>query len=412
MQTLRAEKAYYKWVVLVLCFLTVFGGLGFCSTAKSIFLTPITNALGISRSAFSVNDSIRFLTSAVASFFFGSLVARFGTKKLMLAGFVCLMCSMFLNMVATQIWQFYIAGFFLGLGLSWLSTTMIGSIVVRWFPSKTGTLMGLIMGANGLGSAVATSLFSPLVYAEDDPFGYRKAYFWILMALITITLLILLFYKDKGEFGVKPKVEKKKGTHLSILGADFATVKKSPKFYLFLLAIFFYCGTVEGVFCIGAAYMQDMQYTTETVAAAVSLLSVCLMFAKPLLGVIYDKFGMLFSIVFSAAAGTMALMVMLCMNSVFPLLTSIYAVCLALSLPFTTALIPLFVKSVFGLNAYNQMLGFAVSASMLGYAVYIPAMNVFFDVSGSYTMGIYVALGSMITAFILFVLIQKLTKKE
>ena len=216
MQALRAEKAYYKWVVLVLCFLTVFGGLGFCSTAKSIFLTPITNALGISRSAFSVNDSIRFLTSAVASFFFGSLVARFGTKKLMLAGFVCLMCSMFLNMGATQIWQFYIAGFFLGLGLSWLSTTMIGSIVVRWFPSKTGTLMGLIMGANGLGSAVATSLFSPLVYAEDDPFGYRKAYFWILMVLITITLLILLFYKDKGEFGVKPKVEKKKGTHLMI----------------------------------------------------------------------------------------------------------------------------------------------------------------------------------------------------
>ena len=158
--------------------------------------------------------------------------------------------------------------------------------------------------------------------------------------------------------------------------------------------------------------MQDMQYTTETVAAAVGMLSVCLMFAKPLLGVIYDKFGMLFSIAFSAAAGVMALVVMLCMTSAYPLLTSISAVCLALSLPFTTALIPLFVKSVFGLNAYNQMLGFAVSASMLGYAVYIPAMNVFFDVSGSYTMGIYVALGSMITAFILFVLIQKLTKKE
>lgn len=72
----------------------VFIVLGFCSANKGYYLDAITNALDVERSLFSIGDSIRFITTAVVSMFFGILVNKFGTKKLILAGFVCLISCM------------------------------------------------------------------------------------------------------------------------------------------------------------------------------------------------------------------------------------------------------------------------------------------------------------------------------
>ena len=57
------KKIKYKWVVVALSFLMVMICLGFCSSPKSLFIGPITKHLGISRGAFSIGDSIRFIVN-------------------------------------------------------------------------------------------------------------------------------------------------------------------------------------------------------------------------------------------------------------------------------------------------------------------------------------------------------------
>ena len=47
--------------------------------------------------------------------------------------------------LADNIWLFYVGGFFLGVGLSWTTTTMVGYIVGKWCKKNRGTVMGFIL---------------------------------------------------------------------------------------------------------------------------------------------------------------------------------------------------------------------------------------------------------------------------
>ena len=77
-----AERRFYPFVVYGLCLLMIFFCLGFFSSCRSIFLVPITEALDITRGAFSVSDSIRFLTGAVMNFFSVFLLISLAPRSL------------------------------------------------------------------------------------------------------------------------------------------------------------------------------------------------------------------------------------------------------------------------------------------------------------------------------------------
>ena len=83
------KKFDYKWVIVAVALLTVLTGTGFTGN-RGIYLTAITKALELERSLFSLSDSFRFLTTAVLNIFFGTLVVKLGTKKLIMAGYLSL----------------------------------------------------------------------------------------------------------------------------------------------------------------------------------------------------------------------------------------------------------------------------------------------------------------------------------
>ena len=99
MKHIKISPQRYRWVIVAASFLMVFVCLGFCSSSKSLYLAAITEALGIKRSLFSINDSCRYIATAVVNLFFGTLCARFGRKRLIAAGFACLIASMLLIVV-------------------------------------------------------------------------------------------------------------------------------------------------------------------------------------------------------------------------------------------------------------------------------------------------------------------------
>ena len=90
----QVKDAAWKWIIISMCFLLIFVCLGFCSSNKSLYLAPITEALHIKRSMFSLTDSLQYIFQAVINLFFGTLISRFGSKKLILSGLLSLMLSM------------------------------------------------------------------------------------------------------------------------------------------------------------------------------------------------------------------------------------------------------------------------------------------------------------------------------
>ena len=278
----------YRWVIVAASFLMVFVCLGFCSSSKSLYLAAITEALGIKRSLFSINDSCRYIATAVVNLFFGALCARFGRKRLIAAGFACLIASMLLYAYAPNIYLFYLGGVLLGLGLAWTTTTMVGSIVHRWCPAHAGKIMGLILAANGVGAAVATQIVTPIIYAPGDAFGYRSAYKLVALILAVTAGIVLALYREPPE-KIPESTSAEKEPQQAESGQSTA---RGARFYLLLVCVFLTGFILQSTTGVSAAHMKDVGLDAGYVAAVVSAHALSLTVCKFLTGVIHDHAGL------------------------------------------------------------------------------------------------------------------------
>lgn len=385
----RKISTHYKWVVAAACFLMVFVCLGFCSSNKSIYVGAITDATGLSRSLFSVNDTIRFVVCAVVNIFFGSLIQKFGPKKLMLAGFISLIGSMWLYSVATKdmFWLFYVGGALLGIGTSFTTTATVGYIVGKWFQKSRGTVMGAILAANGLGGAVAVQIVSPIIYSGR--FGYQAAYRLVVLILVIVAAVVLLLVKEQPSDAPKTPttVAKKKPKGESWVGVPFAVARKKAFFYVALACVFFTGFMLQGIHGVAGTHMKyDVKLDEDYVTNLLSISSVVLTFSKFLTGAIFDKFGLRVTTIFCSVAAIISMAALaLISNSVLGNASAmVYGVVSALALPLETIMLPLYAADLFGEKDYGKMLGIFIAVNYAGYAVGSPVINAVYDICHSY----------------------------
>ena len=112
------KNSRQMWTIILLSGLMVCLVLGFCNSPKSLYVQPVTQALGISRSVYAINDSCRFVATAVINLFFAPLVVRFGPRKMIAGGFISLIAALTIYSVAEHILLFYLAGALLGIIIS------------------------------------------------------------------------------------------------------------------------------------------------------------------------------------------------------------------------------------------------------------------------------------------------------
>ena len=400
--SLKRSK-YYMWVIVAVCFLIEFIALAFCSGTKGLFLSAITEALGIKRSLFAFNDTCRYVFSALIALFFGPLIHRFGTKKLIVAGFASLIASMTLYAAASNVFVFYLGGCFLGIGLGLTTSTMVTTIIRSWCKGPhVGKLLGLVMGANGLGGAVATKVLTPIIYREGDPFGYRKAYMLIVPLLIVVAVLAIVFLTDPPEGTAAP--QKKKARGQSWPGVDYLTVRRRPYYYAALIGVFLTGMMLQGMTGVSVAHMTDTGLSPEFVATVWSLHSLVLTCAKFLTGACYDRFGLRFTMLVSdgLAIASMVLIALVSPSPAGHALALCYGVASSLALPLETIMLSLITNDLFGDASFNKLLGIVTAMNTAGYAVCSPLLNWCYDTCGSYVPAFTVFAVLMILVAVIF----------
>ena len=410
------KKLDYQWVIVVTCFIMEFVALGFCSSNKSLYLGAITEALNIPRSLFSINDSIRFLTSATVSLFFGTLVKKLGARKMVGIGFLALICSMQIYSHAENVFVFYIGGCLLGLGLSFCTTVMIGSIIRRWVKQNTGTILGFVLAANGLGGALAAQIVTPIIYEDGNPFGYRNAYNLVTLILIATGILAVVFLRNqpKDETAVPAVVHKKKPRGGGWVGISFEDAKKKPYYYLALVGIFLTGMVLQGVNGASAAHMKDVGLDAGYVATVLSLHSIALMVFKFSTGVMYDKWGLRATmIICDIAALVVMVMLALVSNSPMGMVYAMgYGILSSLALPLETIMLSLITTDLFGNKSFDKILGIVAALNTTGYAVGAPLMNWCYDAFGTYVPFIWVCVGIMLVVTIMYQVVITAAQKE
>lgn len=383
----KQKKLDYKWVIVVLCFMMVFITLGFCSSPQSLFLDVVASNMGVERSLFSLNSTFRYVATAIANLFFGSLIRKFGVKKLIMFGFLCLSSSMVVYSLAGGLITLYIAGAMLGIGFSFTGTAMVGCVINRWHSESKGKIMGAILAANGIGGAIAIQILSPIIEAEGN--SYRNAYIisGIVVLLMGIIMAIFMREAPKDVIELPPhEGKKKKNRGESWTGVEFSKISKMTLFYVSLVCIFLAGFCLQGISGIAKAHMRDVELSPTYVAFAMSFHSVSLAIFKFLTGIIYDRWGLRVTTgICSVTASCVMLLLAFVSNSPIGMaIAMIYSIFSALALPLETIMLPIFAGDLFGDRAYEQVLGIFVAVNVLGYAIGTPAVNLCYDALGTY----------------------------
>ncbi len=401
----------YTWVIVALCFMSVCISLGFCSSGRTMYLTAITDALNIPRSAFSLNDTFRYVTTTVLSLFFGRLVNKFGTKKLMCAGFACLIGFALLNSIAEHLIVFYIGGILLGVGLSWTGTTMVSVVINRWCKKNKGTITGAILAANGLGGAVSVQILSPIIFEEGNPFGYRNSYRLVAIILAVVFVLILAFFRDapKGET-VEPVALKKqrKARGAGWVGMEYSEAVKKPYFYLTLVCMMFTGMSLQGLGGISTPHMYDIGMDKAFVATLMTVSSLCLLTSKLITGFLFDRTGMRITMNIALFSSFISLigLVLVSNTPVGQVIAFVRVIFASIALPLETVMLPLFASDLFGNKSFDKIVGLFYAASTAGFALGSPFANLCHDLLGDYNVPfiVFACLMLFVTVTMQFVL--------
>ena len=396
----------YKWVILSTCFLMIFVALGFCSGTKSLYLAPITEALGISRSLYALNDSCRHIATAIINLFFGTLIYRLGIKKMIAVGFLSLLASTLCYAYADSVLVLCIAGTLLGCGVVFTSTTMVSVVIRRWCTTNLGKYTGIVLAANGIGAAVASQILSPIINRPGDAFAYRDAYLVTAAILVVTAVIVLLLIREKpaNESAITTTVSKKKPKGAIWAGIAINDAKKRPYFYLTCGSILLTGMMLQGIGGVFAAHMKDVGIDPTVISTAVSIKSLVLTCSKLLVGYLYDRFG-LRTVMLTCHCYSVASFILFVLIAPTPIgiaFAFAFAIMDSLALPLETVVIPLMTNDMFGSHSYEKILGIFMAMNYSGYALGSPVVNLFYDLTGSYIPVMLVLAGIMTVILIVF----------
>lgn len=403
---------------------TVAVGATLCMIAASVplsglsfyhpYLFAVMGAQGISQSTVLLYYTMMFL-SIVASMMFlgGSLLPRFGTRPLMIAGSLVVAGALVIFANAATPLMLYVAGIVLGLGYG-LSFQLVPMVWVNnWFVAKKGLVVGIVTGGTGIGGVLWSNLV-PALAGKPSPDNYAYQFPYYIMALVVVGLTIpatlLLATPEKPSLlgllplGAQPidpsAIPSPREASRPVPGFTKAQALRSP--WLWLI---FGCAVLLGIVHAAAQIMAPyltMRVTSAPPAGlgqelafyslAMSVWTIGLIVLKPVLGVLNDKLGIMWAMVIACALQA-AFFLFLPVYHQFGLVVPVLMM-LTISAGMSTGTVepPLITATAMGPRDFGKIWAIAGSAYTLGMAVGAPIWGLFYDpATKSYERGFMLA---------------------
>src|SRR5262245_44898161 len=99
---------YYGWIIMAVCAFSETVSLGVGGASFGVFLRPMSDDLGWSRTAFTFAVTVQSLTTLMAAPAIGYLIDRYGPRVIMSCAALVAASGYLLLGHITEVWQFYL----------------------------------------------------------------------------------------------------------------------------------------------------------------------------------------------------------------------------------------------------------------------------------------------------------------
>jgi MFS family permease len=184
-----AARWYFGWnIVAAAAFLTLLSS-GMRLSFGPFFL-PMAHDLGFSRSLLATIVAVGMITYGLAMPVAGGLIARYGTRPVLLAGNAIVVASVLWTVATADVTAFLLAfGVLLSVGLAFVSPVSLTPVISHWFTRRRGMALFFLSTGSMAGMAVMT----PVLALAIQTFGWRPTLVGFAAAFTAFTLPAALF---------------------------------------------------------------------------------------------------------------------------------------------------------------------------------------------------------------------------
>ena len=400
METTKKSKFHYGFVIVLGGFIIMALLHSMLQTCFSLFLVPVTEGMGVTRTQFSLCTSVVAIVTMFVSPKMGKLLGKKNTRTIFTLCVAGMGLSYATYSFATEIWHMYISAALVGAFSCGAVVMPVSIIISNWFEKGRGTAMSIALAGSGLGGTVITPILNNLIASQ----GYSRAFliFGIPMAVIEVPIAFFVMRPSPADMGLEPfghnsvdKASSGKKKETVEVNVTLAELKKQPFFYIYLLGIFAMCVCGYGSLGQLSAALTD-SYGATFSAAIVSFFLLVLTPAKISLGWIYDKFGSKIGTIYVMAVYGIAFLLLAFVTD-NPMVMYAMAVCFSIGISSGTVSPSVVTAATFGSKDYGAIFGFVNIFSMAAMIVGSPAIAAVYDFAGSYKF-------AWITCFVLSIL--------
>ena len=371
-------KRNYGWVVVAAGALMTCVAMG-SMFSLAVFLQPVADATGWSRTGVSGAMTIDFLVMGVAGFGWGALSDRFGARVVVLAGAVLVGLGIVLASRATSLLEFQLVyGILVGLAAGSFFAPMIAT-VSSWFETNRGLAVSLVSA----GTAVAPLTISPFASWLITHYNWRTAQLVIGLGAWALLIPAALLVRAAPVPAARPGAAAAPES-----GFTVATALRSRAFIVLALTFFACCATHSGPIFHTVSYAISCGVPAMTAVTIYSAEGLAGLVGRIMLGMLADRVGVRQTLVAglvvqALAAGAYALV---------RELDEFYAVAVVFGIAYG-GVMPLYAvlaRTYFGPRIIGTVFGAAAMVSSLGMALGPAVGGWIFDVYGSYAW-LYIA---------------------
>jgi MFS family permease len=395
-------RIFYGWWVVLASAVGLFWGIPITVYSFSVFFKPLMQEFHATRAAISFAYTLRSIGDAVCAPFVGWLIARFGTRRVILPAAVLfgliLLSIRFLSGGIGQFYVFYVA-FALAASIGF-GPLAYGNVVTLWFDRRRGLALGLTMLGIGCG-AVALPPFAQLLITQ---FGWRSAYAILGLAVLLVAVpTVAAFLKEKPEDlgllpdGAAPGFAAR--ANADALGLTASEAWRGSAFWLMVCVFFFVGASVQGCIVHTAAMLSDRGVSLQAAALGSSLLGSAVMIGRVGTGYLLDRLSATRVAACFFACVTAGIGLFLLGGE--PRLALLGAFLIGLGLGAEIDIIPYLISRYFGLRSFAQIYSMVLATFALSGALGPLLMGWSFDFTGSYRPSLLVFFAATLSAAVL-----------
>ena len=400
----RRLPFFYGWVIVAVAFVSMGIGVN-ARTAFSLLFPPILDEFGWERGLTAGAFSFGFLVSAALSPWLGRLMDRRGPRVVMELGIGLMTIGLLLAPLVRQPWHLYATlGVLVGGGSVCLGYTGQALFLPNWFVRRRGLAISVAYSGVGVGSIILL----PWVQTLIGRAGWRSAC-WALGILLLVVLapLNLLLARRPEDLGLEPDGDRAASDTVggrkidNVVDAVWAAVDwtlaraaRTARFWWLVAGFFWALFAWYAVQVHQTRYLVEIGFSPTYAAWALGFVSLAGIPGQIALGHISDRVGREWVWTVGNVGFALCYLALLILRDTpTPALLYFMVISQGLLGYGLTSVIGAIPAEIFQGRHYGTIFGTLMLASIAGGAAGPWATGAIHDVTGSYTLAFWIAIG-------------------